>query len=838
MTAFPSSTSVPVAAHGFEPVADDEVAALRLRVASLERALVEASASESDASRDVLRHAPVIWWEMDADGLFVRSEGAGLDELGLGPGDSVGRSVFDMYREYPDVIRACRRALAGEEFRAVTRIGEMAFDTQFLPLRDPGGGVVGVRGVSLVVTERHRLAKALQRSEERLIETFRAMPCSVVVKRLEDGTVIEANDRFLQMSGRTRDEVVGRPMAETGWWVDLAERADMVTRLRSGESVRDAHYHFRRHDGTVAVGRVSADIVTVGGERCVVVVAEDVTERLDAQEAARVAQARFETLARIVPAGIFHTDAEGRSVYVNAHYRRMFGVTGEDVAGAAWVRLLHPEDRQRVFDAWGRSVSLRGTFQDEYRVFDAQGSVRWVATSAAPEFDAQGNIVSFVGVVVDVTPLKTAEDRLQRLNERLEHRVQERTAALQRTTDALREQIAKRLETLEELDSARATWDSILENLPASVMQVAPDGTIEAINRTWPHQTKEQVLGTSVYDYIPAEEHERTRENIRRTVERGETAETETSAVDEQGRIRWYRSWYGPVRRDGVVTAVCLVATEVTEEREARDELRQRHLQIARLSRAAAIGETTAALAHEINNPLSAVSHFARGCVIRMERILAGLQDEIADPHAFRAGLVRNLTEMIDALRDVSTQAHRASETVRGIRRFLQNRPPERRQVSVDGLLDEALALIESEARRRAVRIVRETTAVPLEVHADPILVQQVLFNLFLNAVEAMEAVPADGRRLVVGAGPVEGGVEIRVVDSGPGIPEHALERIFEPFHTTKPGGTGMGLAVCRTILRQHDSVLRVGPGAAGGTRFAFVLGTETPPNDGAENRR
>jgi two-component system sensor kinase FixL len=245
---------------------------------------------------------------------------------------------------------------------------------------------------------------------------------------------------------------------------------------------------------------------------------------------------------------------------------------------------------------------------------------------------------------------------------------------------------------------------------------------------------------------------------------------------------------------------------DLTERQKTEARLQELQAELVHISRLTAMGEMASTLAHELNQPLSAIANYLKGS----QRLLEDKTDE-------RSTMVR------DAMDKAAGQAVRAGEIIRRLRDFVARGESERRVESVRKLVEEAgaLALVGAKDRGIRIRFIFDPT-VDL-VLADRVQIQQVLLNLIRNAIEAMEESPV--RDLVVAASPVEGGMlEISVADTGPGIAPEASAQLFQPFFTTKPHGMGVGLSISRTIIEAHGGRISVEPNPGGGTVFRFTL--------------
>src|SRR5574338_464500 len=221
------------------------------------------------------------------------------------------------------------------------------------------------------------------------------------------------------------------------------------------------------------------------------------------------------------------------------------------------------------------------------------------------------------------------------------------------------------------------------------------------------------------------------------------------------------------------------------------------------------MGEMASTLAHELNQPLAAISSYSAGCLNQLER-------ENADP-----------SELKDILAKLGKQAQRAGQIIKRVHNFVRRSEPKREMVDINALIREAVALVEPDARKRLARI--ETALAPrlAEVPADPIMIEQVVVNLLRNGMDAMVDIPPAHRVLHIATRTRDGQVLIQVADRGRGIPPEAAARLFQPFYTTKAEGMGMGLNICRSIAELHRGKLGFEPNPGGGTIFTFALPIE-----------
>jgi C4-dicarboxylate-specific signal transduction histidine kinase len=221
-------------------------------------------------------------------------------------------------------------------------------------------------------------------------------------------------------------------------------------------------------------------------------------------------------------------------------------------------------------------------------------------------------------------------------------------------------------------------------------------------------------------------------------------------------------------------------------------EERERDLALEQATRSAALGTLATSLAHELNQPLAALTGFVQAAA----RLLAARDDQPA--------------EVKEALRRSTELAEKASEIVRRMRRLVQHQSPELEPIDLHRLMAGVLELLRRDATAAGVELVERPTEGSVRVLGDRIQVEQVLVNLVRNGIEAAATREGGPRQVVLEARSAQRRIELRVTDTGPGIRADVLSRLFEPFVTTRPSGTGLGLTICRSIVEAHAGAIRV----------------------------
>lgn len=254
---------------------------------------------------------------------------------------------------------------------------------------------------------------------------------------------------------------------------------------------------------------------------------------------------------------------------------------------------------------------------------------------------------------------------------------------------------------------------------------------------------------------------------------------------------------------------------DLTERQETQQRLHELQVELAHMSRFTAMGEMASTLAHELNQPLTAVATYLNGCRRLLER-----------------GGETNMAMLHDGVERAAEQALRAGQIIRHLREFVARGETEKRTESLPKLIEEASALALIGARESGVRVAFSFHPECLAVVADKVQVQQVLLNLIRNAMEAMADSETREMRITTAPAP-DGLVQVSVTDSGSGIAPNILAQLFRPFVTSKAQGMGVGLSVSRTIIEAHGGRLWAEPNPAGGTIFSFTLRAAREGADG-----
>jgi PAS domain S-box-containing protein len=415
---------------------------------------------------------------------------------------------------------------------------------------------------------------------------------------------------------------------------------------------------------------------------------------------------------------------------------------------------------------------------------DQRNADRFWMTSWHPLRGPDGSIVGVNVVAEEITERKRAE------------------AALVASETRFRELNR----TLEQRVEVQARERDRIWNVSQDLLVVADSGgKYLSVNPAWTAVlgwSESELLGKTGEWLVHPDDRERTNSEIANLAAGGKTLHFGNRLRQKGGSYRWL-SWTAVPDRGKIYA----VARDMTELRQAQEELHRSREELTRVNRQTTMSAMTASIAHEMNQPLSAIA--ANGS--------AGLR--------WLARAEPNLDEARKTLKRVVEDAHRASEVIASVRAMFGKDHREKSPLKINDLICHVLSIVHGEMESQEVTLQVELPDEIPEIVADRMQLQQVLLNLFTNAIEAMGSVPDRARRLSVKSEIHDiDGVLITVKDTGPGIDPLNMDRIFDAFFTTKSHGMGMGLSICRSIIEAHGGRLWAAPANPHGSIFFLAL--------------
>jgi len=496
-----------------------------------------------------------------------------------------------------------------------------------------------------------------------------------------------------------------------------------------------------------------------------------------------IAEERYRALIRATSSLVWTSAPDGQIVDM-PEWRAYTGRSVEQIKGWGWLESLHADDRERTKTNWQRATDNRSFYETEYRIQRADGVYVWHQARGVPILNADGSIREWVGLCADIQLRKDADAR----------RVEAETA-LRRLNDVLERRVAEGVR-----EHARI-WNVSQDMLVVTDLE----GTFLSLNPAWTATlgwSEEDLVGHTYEWLVHEDDRTSTYAEVVRVRPGTTTQHFENRMRHKDGSFRWL-SWTAVPDRDRIYA----VARDVTGIKTAEEELRSSRQELARVGRLMMMGAITASIAHEIKQPISAAHNNASAAL----NFLSAHQPDLG--------------EIREALNCVVGDTDRAGIIIDRIRDLVKKAPPRKDHFDLNEAIDEVIVLAQGAISKNRVSLQTRMKDGPLPVEGDRVQVQQVLLNLVLNAVEAMDAVRAEARELSISAERTRAKeVLIAVRDSGLGIDPDNLERIFEAFYTTKSGGIGIGLAICRSVIDAHGGRLWAQANEPRGAVFQFTL--------------
>jgi PAS domain S-box-containing protein len=530
----------------------------------------------------------------------------------------------------------------------------------------------------------------------------------------------------------------------------------------------------------------------------------DVTSRVQTE------QERFRLFLAVEqsPVTIVITDPEGYIEYVNPKFVQLTGFSKKEAHGKK-LNILKSGEHPRKFykDIWG-TINQGKSWHGEFCNKKKNGDLYWEAAVLSPIKDETGRITHIIGIKEDITERKQIEQELNRYKDKLEALVQERTDELTKKIQEL-EVAEKKIREAEVQYRTVAdfTFDWEYWKLPDGTFQyVSP--SVERITGFKPEKFIEDpdLLLKLIHpeDRASWDQHDA---DMHMTKTHGEIR---FRIKTRKGDLRWIQHVCHPVvDKDGRYLGLRASNRDITDQRRAEEDARRQRQELSHMSRVATVGEFTAALSHQLNQPLAAILSNAQAAKRFLE---SGSFD---------------IEETKDILSSIIEEDIRASEVIKGLRSLLKREEVEFNPVDISNIIQKSVLLMESEANTKAITLKPELDPELPQVLGDRIQLQQVLLNLITNGIDAITIKDSGKQEMIIRAKKQDATtIRVEVQDSGTGIDEKKLAKIFEPFHTTKSWGMGMGLAINKKIVEAHGGRIWAENLPDGGAILSFTLPT------------
>lgn len=516
--------------------------------------------------------------------------------------------------------------------------------------------------------------------------------------------------------------------------------------------------------------------------------AVDIATGLERQTAAAIAQkTRSETYLAVAGTMMVALDRDGRVTLANRKTCAVLGYGEDEIMGAGWAEtLVAPEHRERQRRTLGSALAgdIDSVHEHETLVVTKEGEQRLIAWYNTVVEDDRGTIVGMLSSGHDITDRRRTEEALRHLQFR---------------------------------------FQALLDHSPSALFLKDTDGRFVFANKEFGRRGRvrvEDVVGKTDYDFLDADTARRLEAIDRDVMASRQTRQIEIPMTTLDGPRTIMSLKFPILDETGRVVGIGGIGTDITEHQQAKLATQRLQAELAQVLRLGTVGEIASGLAHEINQPLTAVMNYSVGMLRRL-----------------RSGGVRP-EDTIRVFEIIAEQARRAGDIVRRMRQFVRREGPGFSEADINRAIREAIDLLAADTDALGVAVEYDLDESLPPILADAIQVQQAILNLARNALEAMatETAAALPRRLTLRTRRTETGmIEVTVGDTGPGIPEPIRSRVLDPFFSTRKGAMGMGLPICRTIVSAHGGTLWFTTGPDKGTSVHFTLPAAPRPDaDGA----
>ncbi len=737
-----------------------------------ERKLAELAQNESDALLNaVMKSLPFRLWATDCDGRVILQNPVSLAQFG----NVVGLRVAEM--QLPPQIAAqhdnfVQRAMQGEVVEAEIAhdfMGSHKVDQCLIAPIHLDDSIIGVLGCDIEVTQQRRTEELLRKSESRLQALLKSAP-DIILQVSRDMKILYCNRVLppLELS-----DVIGSDCLQ---WVDADYHHIMTSsfeqvfgsgQLSSYETVSSQNPVGKRWWSVQL-----APVVDNGRIDSAIMMLRDITRRKEMQQQLQDRDERFNQLAEATDQGFWLVQLNPEKLlYVNPAFSRIWGVS-EDVFFSG-VRVgesyIVAEDFERVHNAFNNWLAGKQSSYDlEYRIRRPDGQIRWVHDHGAKIHNLKGQVHRVSGIVRDVTDQKRAEAILRESEERYRLLAENSSDLIMRIGEAGVVYASPASRLLLGLEPHEIKDGHIFEKL------VHPDDMQRLLGvRDVFIETSKTISVTARFRHVNGEY---------KTLDlQAKVMPTVASPLDA----------FAPSVATPPGKEVLLTVRDATDRVDAARRLRQREVDLAHADRMSTMGQMAAELAHELNQPLYAISNFAS---VSMDALSHAGQDP--------AAAIGRAQHWLD---EIARQSRRAADVIRRVNSFVRKGELDPSTFDLSTCVRALEPLLDVAARGHEATIRYELEEPLPAILADRTLIEQIIVNLVRNSAEAMEESPAGERNIVVRTYRENNGVGLSVSDSGPGLRPEVRARLFEPYFTTKPSGTGMGLPICRSTVEAHQ---------------------------------
>ena len=611
---------------------------------------------------------------------------------------------------------------------------------------------------------RKKVAEEELRQKKEELDQFFNITTELLCIADTDGYFLRLNPAWERTLGHTREELMGKRFFDFVHPDDLDKTRETVSILASQQKVTSFENRYHCKDGTYRWLEWSS----APAGKLIYACARDITERKQAEEALQNSEEKFRQFFKNCPDYCYIISTEGNILHINEAALKTLGYKREELFGQPLARIYAPESLAKMedlFTQWKESGEIR---DEEMVIVTRKGERRVVILNVAAVKDKDGTILHSTSVQMDITERKQMEETIKKDAEEW-----------QTTFNSIRDLV---MILDQEFKIARVNAATV------SFFKLPLESILGNHCFTLMHGTSEPLEICPLAKMMKTKTHE------------------ETELYDER-RDAWFNVSVDPIFNDkGETINIIHVVKDITERKRAEAEVAHARAELLRVERSSRLSELTASLAHELNQPLAAILSNAQAA-------LHFLKSDKPD-----------LNEFQEIMQDIISDDQRAGNVIRSLRSMMKREEGEKRPTILNDILNDVIQIFRSEAIFRNVYIETELDGSLPPVFGDKTQLQQVVLNIVMNGAEAMSRNPPEQRKLILWTQRKDHSICVTVRDFGPGIDKENLERVFQPFFTTKGAGFGMGLAVCSSIIKGHRGRIWAENNPDGGATFFIEL--------------
>jgi PAS domain S-box-containing protein len=772
-----------------------------------EDALRASEAQLASAQRELeltIDSIPVMVSTFDADGTRSFVNKTWQTYTGHGQQEATGRDLNTSVYYHPDDIErfndAWREAQTNGTIMSVdvrTRRADGVYRWYTMrraPLRDDNGKVTKWYSVGVDVEDQRVAENAVRESEAKLANAERELRLMIdsipvmVLRHRADGIIDFVNQVGRDYSGQMTTKWTSRasiithpedlPRLEAAWDVALATGEAFETEVRLRRA--DGEYRWfitrrvplRRNEELIAWYAATYDIED--RKRAEDALRQSETKLADAERELRLTLDSIPTLA-------WRARADGFAEYINRRWLDYTGFAIEQALGWEWQTAIHPDDRAGLRNAWQKMLESGTPGDVEARMRRFDGAYRWFLFRTEDVRNEAGIVIGWYGTNTDIEDRKQAENSLQRIE----------------AYAAEAQKLSQTGSFAWDIATRRYFWSEQTYHILGFDTGVRPSISL-VVQRTHPEDR-----------FIMQRELDRSAQGAPHN-------DFKARLLMPNGQIKHIHFLAHRITYESGNEEIVGAVMDITDARKSQEALDVAQAALAHASRVATLGEISATIAHEVNQPLAAIVANGQACLRFLRRESPDLND------------VRGAMEWI--VKD----GNRAGEIIRRVRSLLKKADSEKEPLDLNEVVNEVAALLQREMNAKKVMLRLELAPSVPQAIADRVQLQQVIINLLMNGAEAMQEIRGRPRSLVVRSyEDEENHIVLAVKDCGIGVSPEISDRLFDAFFSTKSSGLGVGLSICRSIIQDHGGELWVTdnsdePGAA--FRFSLPVHRNTPP--------